>query len=290
MGLEMPARAVGLARRTSARLGTGILRAPLGVVALVAMSAMVSAAPVRAQVINGTLMEVDSDRPISLGLVIMMTVEGDSVTSAVTGSDGRFSVEAEEAGQFLLVASAFGFKETRAGVFELGADGSMDVEFRVGAAAMPIDGILVELQRPSIEHQLVRNGFVRRLQRGLGAFVTPYEIERSNAMSAADLFRGIQGVSVRIRGGGLGSHRGETVQFLSANGYCTPTIYMDGLRLSPQLVASISLDEMIPLNLVDALEVYRRPAEIPIEYSSIGNRVEGETGTCGVVVIWTKHR
>ena len=142
------------------------------------------ATPAYAQTIDGTLMEVETGQPISLGLVIMMTESGDSVTSGVSNGQGRFSVTAPEAGSFILVASAFGFKETAAGVFELGPDGEMDVEFRIAAAPMPIDGILVSLQRPALEHQLVKNGFVRRVTRGLGRFITPIMIEESAAVSA----------------------------------------------------------------------------------------------------------
>lgn len=248
------------------------------------------AVPAAAQTIEGVLMEAQSDRPISLGLIIMMTTEGDSITSAVTNSAGRFTVDAEEPGDFYLIASAFGFKETRVGVFELGQGGSMEIEFRVGAEAMPIEGILVELQRPALPHQLITNGFVRRLQRGLGLFVTPYDIEESLAMTTADLFRGMPGVSIRPVAGNLGSFRGDMVQMMSANGYCTPTVYLDGQRLSPGVVRDNSLGDLVPLNTIDAAEVYRRPSEIPIEYAATGSQSGAEFGTCGVLVLWTKGR
>ena len=259
-------------------------------VALVAVVAAGTAQPALAQTIDGTLMEAGSDRPISLGLVIMMTTQGDSVTSAVTDSQGRFSLRAEEPGEFLLIASAFGFKETRAGLFELGRDGHMDIEFRVGAQAMPIDGILVELQRPSIQHQLIRNGYVRRLQRGLGVFITPYDIEKSGAISTPDLFRNIPGVAVRMVGGGLSAHLGESVQFASAMGYCTPTMYVDGQRLTPQVVAAQPLGMLLPLGDIDAVEVYRRPAEVPIEYAGTVSSRDSDPGACGVIVVWTRAR
>ena len=136
-----------------------------------------------------------------------MTESGDSITSGVSNGQGRFSVAAPEGGSFVLIASAFGFKETAAGIFELGDDSEMDVEFRVAAAPMPIDGILVSLQRPALQHQLVKNGFVRRVTRGLGRFITPIDIERSSATDAADLFRGIPGVFLEFPGGGLNSAR-----------------------------------------------------------------------------------
>lgn len=275
------------------RRGAGAHPRPLLAAAgLVAMLSCMHGAltPAAAQAIEGTLMEVESGRPISLGLVIMMTEAGDSVTSDVTDANGRFTVEADEPGSFFLIASAFGFKETRAGVFELGADGSMEVEFRVGAQAMPIDGILVELQRPALQHQLVRNGYVRRLQRGLGKFITPFDIENAAASSTSDLFRGIPGVRVGAIGGGLMSFQGETVQFGSPAGYCTPTIYLDGMRLSSSLVANNPLDHLVPLTSIDAAEVYQRPAEVPIEYGSTAMQGGSGGGVCGVLVLWTKTR
>ena len=244
--------------------------------------------PARAQTIEGTLMEVGSDRPISLGLVIMMTEEGDSITSGVTDGNGRFELRSEEPGSFVLLSSAFGFKETQAGVFELGSGGTMTIEFRVGAKAMPIEGILVELQRPAIQHQLIRNGYVRRLQRGLGHFITPYDIEHSPVLTSTDLFRGIPGVSVRTINGL--SYQGESVTMLSANGFCTPTVYVDGVRMSPAAVRGMSLSTLIPISELDAVEIYRRPAEVPIEYAATGNQPGEAFSVCGILVLWTKSR
>ena len=59
----------------------------------------ITVAPAHGQTIDGTLMEVESGQPISLGLVIMMTEAGDSVTSGVTNGQGRFSVTAPDGGR-----------------------------------------------------------------------------------------------------------------------------------------------------------------------------------------------
>jgi len=247
-------------------------------------------APAGAQTINGTLMEVESDQPISLGLIIMMTEEGDSITSGVTNSQGRFTVEAQEPGSFMLIASAFGFKETAAGVFELGEGGEMDVEFRVAPAPMPIDGLLVSLQRPVLEHNLVSNGFVRRVTRGLGVFITPAEIEKASARTAGDLFRGIPGVALTRPGGGRNAFQGELLRMSSQGGYCAPQIYLDGVRMGSDVTQMMAIDQLVPLPQIDAIEIYRRPAEIPIEYGMTGASGTGGAGPCGVVVIWTKSR
>jgi hypothetical protein len=247
------------------------------------------ASPGQAQTINGTLMEVETGQPISLGLVIMMTENGDSITSAVTNGQGQFTVDAPDPGSFVLVASAFGFKETPAGVFELGPGGEMDVEFRIAAAPMPIDGLIVSLQRPVLQHQLVKNGFVRRYTRGLGAFLTPVMIEESTARSTADLFRGIPGVLLQLPGGGLNAFTGEALRLTGTGQYCTPTIYMDGARMNVEMTRDMPIEVIAPLGMVDAIEIYRRPSEIPIEY---GMTASGDVpgGPCGIVVIWTKTR
>ena len=96
-----------------------------------------------------------------------------------------------------MLAAALGYEETPAGVFDLGADGSMEVEYRLRSAPLPIDAVLVSIDRPVVEHHLVQNGFVRRLQRGLGRFITPYDIERSSARSTESLMAGIP----QVRGG-----------------------------------------------------------------------------------------
>lgn len=263
----------------------------LAVVAVAAMAMLMSsAASARAQTINGTLMEVETGQPISLGLIIMMTEAGDSITSTVTNGQGQFTVESEDPGSFVLVASAFGFKETAAGVFELGEDASMDVQFRIAAAPMPIEGLLVSLQRPVLEHNLVRNGFVRRVTRGMGRFITPAEIERSPARTAADLLRGIPGVHITNPGGNLMSFQGDMVRMVSQNDYCAPTIYLDGARIAPNMTSDTPLDQLAPLQTIDAIEIYRRPSEVPIEYGMTASGNNTGRGPCGVLVIWTKTR
>jgi hypothetical protein len=256
--------------------------------AMIAVVLGAFATSAHAQTIRGTLMEVETGQPISLGLVIMMTEEGDSITSGVTNGQGRFTLESPEPGSFVLIASAFGFKETPAGVFELGPTGEMDVEFRIAAAPMPIDGLIVSLQRPVLQHQLVKNGFVRRATRGLGAFLTPVMIEESTARSTSDLFRGIPGVLLQLPGGGLNAFSGEALRLTGTGQFCTPTIYMDGARMNVELTRDMPIEVIAPLGMVDAVEIYRRPAEIPIEYGMTASGNAG--GPCGVIIIWTKTR
>ncbi len=113
------------------------------------------------------------------------------------------------------------------------------------------------------------NGFTRRMQQGLGRFITPANIESSPAFRTSDLFVGMLGVSVI----------GDRVLIRTAGRNCSPQIWVDGL---PQSVgADFALDFIIPLEALAAVEVYRRATEVPLQYG-------GSLAGCGVLLFWTK--
>lgn len=243
-----------------------------------------------AQTLSGRLLDVETGLPVPYGLVMMFTESGDSVTSAISTETGHFRLSSPTAGSFVLRAVALGYRETPAGVFELGVDGSITIEYGLPPQPLPIDAIVVSLDRPVIMHQLVRNGFVRRLQRGLGVFITPHEIEESSATSTEQLMEGISGLRV----GNAHSRPlpnvllprpdiGETIQVQRlGGGWCAPTIYLDGKRFYYDPEMGFTLSTVAQLQSVEAIEIYRRPAEIPVEYSTEA------TSNCGVLVVWTK--
>lgn len=247
-------------------------------------------APATAQTINGRLLDLGTDQPINLGLVMMFTEDGDSIGSTITDAAGGFSLSSPEPGSFVLRAAALGYRETPAGVFELGRGASMTVEYRLPAEPLPIDEILVALDRPTLQHRLVRNGFVRRLQRGVGVFVTPHDIEESPQTTTEMLMAGVPGVTVgpvfgrrELPGGTMLIPRpDEHVRFRSTSGeWCYPTVYVDGVRAHYDIQAGLTMSQLVDRQSVEGIEIYRRPLEIPAEYA-IGQ------GTCGVVLLWSK--
>lgn len=226
-----------------------------------------------AQTIRGRLLEFGSDNPIDLGLVIMVSVTGDSVSAALTDQEGFFEVEAAEEGSYLLEAAALGYKGTRVGLFELGDGGEMSVEFRLWPAPLTLDGIVVEslVQAP----ELVRNGFYRRMQNGVGTFFSPADIAESTAGRAIDMIQGLAGVRMRID-----PIDGERLMLRGTRGYCVPTLVIDGVQAT-WAGTSMRLDELVPLETVYAMEVHRGVSGLPIEFGSFNQ--------CGVIAFWTKR-
>ncbi len=229
-----------------------------------------------AQAIDGILLERATNRPINLGLVTLFTADGDSVQSVLTDTEGRFLVESPRPGEFLLSASALGYKPTVASsVFTLAEGGLMSLEFRIQRQAIELGGITVEARASLIQqHKLVRNGFVDRLRRGFGRFITPGEIERSSALSTGELLARTGRVTTRYAVGG------DRILMLGSRGYCTPTVYLDGIRL---FMEGIALDAIAPISVLEAAEIYRSTNEAPIRYG-------GGMAGCGVIVLWTKGR
>ena len=155
-------------------------------------------------------------------------------------------------------------------MFELGEGGELAVEFRIPLEPLTLDGLLVQADRVGQEPALVLNGFSRRMQQGLGRFITPADIESSPAFRTSDLFVGILGVSVV----------GDRVQVRTFRGLCTPRIFPDGMPIASNILGS-DMDLIVSLEALAAVEVYRRVAEVPLQYG-------GSQAGCGVILFWTK--
>jgi hypothetical protein len=263
-------------------------RAPFLIpVALVALG--LTSVDARAQTIRGRLLDVETGEPVDLGILVLLTLEQDTVTMTASTPDGRFSLAAPDPGSYLLRASALGYAEKEEGVFELGEGGRLNVEFRIVPRPMELEGILVSIDGPTRNHPLVRNGFVERYRRGLGHFITPRDLERTVYPDTESLFHLIPGVRVvtsnrsTVGGRSLQGPLTERVLMGSPRGRCVPTVYIDGARTPYRPGTGETLSSLLQVDWVAAVEVYSRPVQVPVEYG-------GPTGNlCGLIVFWTKR-
>ena len=234
-------------------------------------------ADLAAQAIEGILFDRVTSQPIDLGLVALLTMEGDSVDWVLSDEEGRFLVRSRGPGEFLLSASALGYRPTVASsVFTLTEGGLTSLEFRVEPLAIEIVGLTIEARSSMLKQaKLVRNGFVERAQRGLGRFITPGDIERTNPMATAELLTRTGRVTTQYALGG------SRVLMRGPVGYCTPSVYLDGVPIS---MLGTSLDAIVPVSELDAAEVYRSATEAPPQYQG----GIGGDGGCGIIVLWTR--
>ena len=117
-------------------------------------------------------------------------------------------------------------------------------------------------------------GFARRRALSQGVFFDPEAIERRHPLALTDLMRGIAGVDVVTIDGA----RAVVMRSINGSGSCEPEWIVDGMRM-PRY--QVSVDDLIPASIVQAIEVYPRRIQAPAEYQSL---------TCGSIVIWTGAR
>lgn len=197
---------------------------------------------------------------------------------------------------------------TRTTTVALTADaGEVELRPRAGESSALVATVqrvvqLAALQAQARNMTLDIHGFYDRQHHGQGIFITEERLQRNRAGKLTDVLRGIPGIrvlryvptdtsttrqrAVLVTSGlnideqyRIASSRGSTR--IMDSGPCWMDVYLDGVQVqswNPAL--SQSLDSF-PLSSVQAVEVYRGPAETPEQYKQAWS-------ACGVVLLWTK--
>ena len=114
-----------------------------------------------------------------------------------------------------------------------------------------------------------------RQQRGLGTYLTREDFADRLPLQASELLRGLAGVQLMRRPDGPG-------YVPVGRGSCGFRYILNGARVG----AGFEIDDIAP-EWIEAIEVYRGPASIPIEFAPTGGDYRAN---CGVIVIWTRNR
>lgn len=235
----------------------------------------------------GTVRGDDSGGPVAGALVRLLDPAGRAVGSAVSDGDGRFRVQhsgADAGFQLRVEHIAYGPAE---GPIQLEPGGVVRVEVALSTRAIELDPIVVTERRRGL---LADVGFYDRRDRGLGVFVEVDDAQRVTASRITDLLMGkpsirvipaphtgLFGNDVRITGT---ERRGE-----SGMSDCQPAIFLDGVLVRQAGVPrreDVALSEIISAQAVAAIEVFRRPAEVPAHFGGTG-------ASCGVVLVWSRR-
>jgi hypothetical protein len=233
------------------------------------------AASLEAQVLEGRLLSMDRDRPISFGAVQLLTLDGEEVTRASTGVDGRFTLAAPEPGSYLVRGEAAFHRAWVEGPVELAPGQNLSVQFRLPHRAVALDPVevTVEARLPNV----ARSGFYERSRWGRGHFFGARDIDRRRPFGTRQLLSPLPRVETRYVIG-----RGTVVLFRvpptvrNLSGLCVPRVFLDGF-VQPEF----DLDSVLPED-IGGIEVYTSPAWVPPQYGG------GLTG-CGVILIWTRR-
>ncbi|MDT8368176.1 MAG: carboxypeptidase-like regulatory domain-containing protein [Longimicrobiales bacterium] len=210
---------------------------------------------------------------VKITLTLMGAAGGEGASVVATTDDaGRFAALLPGPGTYELEARHLRYQPLIWSPIEA-REGQEQVELiiELTPAAAELEGIDVEVEEERRRSILERNGFFDRERRGFGVHLSPEDLEyrRYNVKLA---FRGIPGLQVtpddRLRMIGGSSFTGAT---------CIPNYFLDGTRMQGQS----ELLDFVSLQDVQAVEIYRRASEIPVEFGGM------TSNGCGVILVWT---
>lgn len=237
-------------------------------------------------VLVGTVVDAASGAPVEGASVRLVADDGEVVGQALSDPTGRVILVPDRSGTFALEAQRLGYAPSRGEALDL-FRGTRRVEIRLATEAIPVEEMVVSVRGrfPALE----RNGFYQREERGLGVMLDRDAIDALAPVQAGDVLRRQRGVTV-----GPSSRGNTTRRFFVfrrstlAHDYCLPVVYLDGAMVrqggpmdDPDTEERPSLDELIPAQDIEAVEVYDTASEIPVQFMGSGS-------ACGVVVIWTR--
>jgi hypothetical protein len=238
-------------------------------------------AELKAQTINGHLLEAGTDSPIMLCELQMLTESGEFVAYSVSNESGYFSVSAPDSGSFLLRAERMGYQTRVEGVFELGSGSVMTIEFRLPREPVALDTLGVSAEARSVWLESV--GFYERRRDLKGVFLGPEEIHEKQASLPTQLFHNLP--RIRVRQLPFGSStiiiRGSAMISLIQRGICYPRVFVNGNEVFRGGEEPSRIDDVVSVSELVGIEVYRGPAEIPTRYL-------GARSSCGLVLMWTR--
>lgn len=237
---------------------------------LTVLAALTSLGPVASQTIEGRVVDAASGAPIPMAHVTLIGTSDAVVASEVTDTNGSFLMPVPEAGMYQLRAMRVGYTPFTTDTLVLAPGQEAVAHLRLqptGVRLSPVQAVAeARVQR------LVRVGFYKRLAQGFGYFRSPDELDNLRPIFHADLFWGMRGVRLR---------RDGRVESQSAPGRCYLTAAIDGVIVERGAVTDPHWTSVVHVNDIEALEVYPRPAGVPLWLS-------GSVSPCGAVVVWTK--
>ena len=223
--------------------------------------------------VSGVLLDDATEQPIG-GATLRIPGTG---ADGLSDSNGKFRLGDVPVGAHTLVVEHIGYGRPTTEVAVVpGVSTHAAIRLEPRAIAVEPIAVTISARRKWLED----NDFYHRLERRLGSFVTPEEIDRQSHRTLAQVLRTIPAVNLRER---CFPHCRVEIQMAGQTmSGCIPTFYLDGRRVN-QLAdpddGMIDLDMIVVGANIAAVEAYRGISETPPQFY----------GRCGSIVIWTRR-
>lgn len=256
-------------------------------VSVAALLTGVMAPTLSAQTFVGQLLDAESRIPLAAVQVQLLDSSGVLMLAATTDVQGRFTFHLREAGTFVLRADAAGYRSFISDPLSLAAQQTRTIEIQMPSLVTQLEPVVVTGERAP--HSIGLQRFEEHRQRGFGYFLDREDLEQRTPNTFTDVMWGIPGVQVvdlddTFRPLNAPPVRpGTTTLRMRGNLDCAPSLYVDGMLFgNVDYVADGGIDNLIYAPDLEAVEVYRGPAEVPPDLNT------GAPG-CGVIAVWTRR-
>jgi hypothetical protein len=234
----------------------------------------------------GLLQDRESGEPVDGAEVSL----ADGAGWRVTNQTGRFIFEDLSPGLHTLQIEHLSYG-SRSYQVDIPASGAAQIRISLNRDPIELDPIVVTAQSAAWVRTM--SGFFERLDRGLGHFVTPEELDDRPPSTLADALQMVPGVRLMLRTDPEYRLQNRYMIVLqnavrmsgAQGGPCAALVYIDGIQVGRRS-GEYNASEWDPNNVsgadIAAIEIYRGASELPAEFS-------GSESGCGVVVVWTKR-
>lgn len=193
---------------------------------------------------------------------------GGTDVRAITGADGGFQLPALPGGTFAVSIAHIAYEQRRDSV-TVQPSSTMMLTIQLAQQVIPLGPIAVEVRSQRLE----RAGFYNRRERGFGSYATRHDWERRMPRFPSDIARTMPGLRVVPRSFGTG-------YAILDRSNCAFRYVLDGTRVG----STFQMDD-IPVEWIEAVEVYRGASTVPPEFAFPTAQARAN---CGVIVIWTR--
>lgn len=240
------------------------------VLVVLAGAVLSSADPAAAQTVAGTIVDPETEAPLSDVHIRLLDGSGDAVSATFSRDDGRFRIAAPSPGTWRLAAELLGRATITSPPIELEEGGVVRVEIRMGVEAVRLDDpVVITTRRSPADHEFHRRRLTRE-RTGFGHFIYGDDLDFT-ASRPTELLRTIPGVILR-RGAGPG-------QIVTMRGGCVPAVFIDGMQINYGDRGE-SLDTYLDVHNLEGIEVYKGMHSPGRFFDPAG---------CGLVLAWTKR-
>lgn len=235
--------------------------------------------------VRGRVVDAGSREPLEGVPVRIVDEEGRVAGEGLSDGTGRFRIFPGPPGAYRVRVDYFGYGTVEGHPLDLGSE-TREVEIRLQPEAVAVEGVVVEVRGRS--RTLEATGFYDRQSDGLGLLLDREQLQAMNLQETGDIVNRVSNLA-NLPLGARGS-MDATRRFLRFRravrgaGGCLPAIFVDGsmIRRGGEWNRAMpSLDEIIPVDEVEALELYEGPSTTPARFNVMGS-------ACGVIAIWSR--